>query len=414
MADTRPIPTPLAYRWRRFLQQILPVIIFAFGIVVTIWLWDRHSLMGNAVGVVESQFVDVSSGTAGILLPPEHGRWETFQTVKKNDVIGEVGLYDFDVFEAQMATIEKQKAKVHADFQAERERFKFDTRLRNQGQWFDEHRLYWEVQEYMLNIKDRATSIEVSNAQLKRLQKSLEYFEETFKRGATSEQEVFDNRLQKDVVESRIKQEQIALDVANKRLKTEVTRLRATRARLNALNNGQSAEIGKIIEALALPYVKEIDVLAAQAKEIEAQLNALVIRAPFDGIIRQVFAVPGQSIQPGDFIVRIADANAHYIVSYIRHQQRIRPWPNMLVKVRTRSTGSRPVDARVLDVGQYVEEVPLHHRSDPAQPEWGFPVKIEVPPKLLLRPGEAIEIIFPRRAKTAEDPKSGPARNLDV
>jgi membrane associated rhomboid family serine protease len=85
-------------------------------------------------------------------------------------------------------------------------------------------------------------------------------------------------------------------------------------------------------------------------------------------------------------------------------------WPRERIYI----WGVLPVEARVLDVGQYVEEVPLQHRNDPAQPEWGFPVKIEVPPKLLLRPGEAIEIIFPRRAKTAEEPKSGPARNLDV
>ena len=127
--------------------------------------------------------------------------------MKKNDVIGEVGLYEFDVFDAQLATIGKQRAKVFADFNAERERFRFDIRLQNQGQWFDEHRLYWEVQQYVLDIKDRATSIEVSNAQLKRLQKTVYYHKKTFIGGATSEQELFDNRLEKDVVESRIKQE---------------------------------------------------------------------------------------------------------------------------------------------------------------------------------------------------------------
>ncbi len=115
MPDTRPVPTPLIYRWRRFLQRILPIIIFATGVAVTIWLWDRQSLMGNATGVVDTQFVDVSSGIAGILLPPNHGKWELFQPVKKNEVIGTVDHYEVDTFYAQLETIEKEKAKVKAD-----------------------------------------------------------------------------------------------------------------------------------------------------------------------------------------------------------------------------------------------------------------------------------------------------------
>lgn len=416
MADTRPIPTPLAYRWRRFLQQILPVIIFVFGVVMTIWLWDRQSLMGNAMGVVDSQFVDVSSGIAGILLPPNHGLWEPFQPVKKNEVIGAVAHYEDDVFYAQLATIEKQKAKVIADFTADKTRFLFDIDQQKQGQWFDEHRLNWTVEEYMLNIMDRTTDIEVSRVTLRRLQESLRFAQETHERGATSEQELIENRLRKEEIESRIVQERIALDQANRRLAEEKIRLAETEARLKELTNEQSDKIKDVIKALAAPYAKQIHVLNAQAKEIEAQLNSLVIRAPIDGVISQVFAVPGQSVQPGDPVVRIANYSAQFIVSYIRHQQRIRPRPNMIVKVRNRFTGSRPVDARVLDVGQYVEEVPLQHRSDPVQPEWGFPVKIEVPPNMTVRPGEALDIIFPGRAETAEEPEPEPepVNNLGV
>ncbi len=228
----------------------------------------------------------------------------------------------------------------------------------------------------------------------------------------TSEQQVFDVLRQKDVIEERIKLGNIALEQANKQLETESNRLRKTSADLAALNNEQSAEIGKVIEALAEPYFKQIDVLNAQANVINSQLNSLVIRAPIDGVITQVYAVPGQSLQPGDPVVRIAGYDKSYIVSYIRDRQRIRPTPGMLVRLRTRFTGSRPVEAQVLEVGDFVEEVPLQHRVDPVQPEWGFPVKIERPPGLPVKAGDSVDIIFPSRARIAEEPAEEPAPNV--
>jgi multidrug resistance efflux pump len=414
MADTRPIPTPLAYRWRRFLQQILPVIIFACGVAMTMWLWNRQSLMGNARGVVNSRFVDVASGMAGILLPPNHGQWELFQPVKKNEVIGAVDHYEIDTFQAQLETIEKQKLKVHADFEAEKTRFLFDFRQQSQDQWFDVARQYWQVEGYLLDVKDRMTRIEVAKAELKRLQESLGFDERTYARGATAEEVVRVNRLRNIETERRIEEEEKALAKANFVLATERKRLKDTRARLAALNSEQGAELGKVIDAAAAPYLKEIDVLNAQAKEIEAQLNALVIRAPIDGFITEVFAVPGQSVQPGDPVVRIAGYDAQYIVSYIRDRQRIRPEPGTLVRVRTRFTTSRPVEARVLEVGQVVEEVPLQHRVDPVQPEWGYRVKIERPTDFPVKPGEGVDIIFPGRAEPAGELKSEPVDNRGV
>ena len=62
--------------------------------------------------------------------------------------------------------------------------------------------------------------------------------------------------------------------------------------------------------------------------------------------------------------------------------------------VRLRLPGAAPVETIVDRVGPQVELVPLHHRRDPAVPEWGQPVRIVPPQDLPLRPGELVDVTF--------------------
>ena len=116
MANSRPIPTPFIYRWRRFLQRVLPYIIFAAGLTLTMWMWNRQSQIGNAVGTVGASFVDVSAPVAGYLKPPQPlgGKWELFQTVQQDEAIGEIAIIDDRLLKAQMQTLMVEKEEILA------------------------------------------------------------------------------------------------------------------------------------------------------------------------------------------------------------------------------------------------------------------------------------------------------------
>ena len=422
MAELRPIPTPLIYRWRRFLQNIVPFLIFLVGLLFTLWLWDRQSQMGNAIGVAEAQFVDVSSGAEGILGAPGHGEWHEFQTVKKGEIIGGVRQAQLGTFRAQMETIQKEKAKVLADRDAARQKFLFDMHLlkreeQQNDQWFELRRLYWRVEEVLQDTKDRKTRIAAAQAELRTLTANFQ-FNENSKRagGAISDQEVVRSRLRVRELEALLARERNAIEVAKNAYARNYAQLKRRKSMLSSADQEYAAQERSVIRSMVAPFQKQLEVLDARTNEIESAMQSAAIVSPIDGVITEVFKVPGQTLLPGDPVVRIASPYTNYIVSYVRHRQRVQPIPNMAVKLRTRHTGSRPVDAKVLEVGPQVQPVPLEHLMDPTRPEWGYPIKIELPDNLqgLIRPGETVDIIFRSRVGSASNDGGGGAAEGDT
>jgi len=417
VADMRPIPTPIAYRWRRFVQSFLPIVIFLVAIVLTLWLWDRQSQMGNAVGVAEAKYVDVSSGSAGILIGPGHGEWREFQTVKRGEIIGAVRLAQTEFFAAQIATIQKEKDKVRSDLIAAREQFLLQMRRQDDGQWFDVTRLYWRVEELRQDFRDRETRIATAQAELRTLNATVDFSQRSADRGgAISEQEVVENRLRSEERRRTIAQEQKAQEATKLDFRREYKRLKAVRGQFATQSSERWTEIQTVVKAIIGPFQKQLDVLDSRIEEVHAETNSLVIRAPVDGVVATVYAVPGQSVQPGDPVIQIASENSDYIISYVRHRQRVQPVANMAVKLRTRHTGSRPIESSVVEVGPLVQPVPLQHLYDPKRPEWGTQIKIAVPDILrqVIKPGEQIDIIFPSRTEQAPQQPAAPNPEMGV
>ncbi len=403
MADLQPIPTPLVYRWRRFVQNIVPFLIFAFGLLLTLWLWERQSQVGNAIGVAEASFVDVSSGATGILMPPGHGEWRQYQTIKEGEIIGGIRLAQLGVFKAQIETIEREKEKVLADRKAAQSKFEFDMRREQDDQWFNIVRLYWRVEEIKQDTYDRRTRIASAIAQMKTLNATLNYNELSRQRGgAISEQEVVQSRLQVKELEALVERERAAIEISKQNYVREYRVLERIKGGLDSQSRERAAEIEANISDIVAPFEKQLAVHDAQAKEVYAAMESAVIRAPVSGVIMEIYKVPGQSVQPGDPVIRIARETPDHIISYVRRRQRIRPVANMAVKLRSPYTGSRPIDAKVVEVGTHVLEIPLQHLHDPARVEWGLPVKIAIPDSLrMLRPGEPVDIVFPSRGRSS-------------
>ena len=53
----------------------------------------------------------------------------------------------------------------------------------------------------------------------------------------------------------------------------------------------------------------------------------------------------------------------------------------------------------VSHVGPQIELIPEHQRQNPARPEWGLPVRIEMPDDLSARPGELLDVRFKKKPK---------------
>ena len=137
--------------------------------------------------------------------------------------------------------------------------------------------------------------------------------------------------------------------------------------------------------------------------QIEAMLASLEVTAPVSGTVSRIYLRPGQFARAGDPIMEIFADGATYVVSFLREEQRhINPRKNMPVEVRPRTDPSRVVLGTVDTVGAQVEPVPAHQLRDQKIPEWGLPVRMAIPADSNLRPGELVNLTFPRGGAAGE------------
>lgn len=146
---------------------------------------------------------------------------------------------------------------------------------------------------------------------------------------------------------------------------------------------------------LLAPLEAAVDEQIALVTELDLEIKSLVLRAPIDGTICQIFYRPGDYVQEGEPIVMIAADEGRYAVSYVRQNQYIQPRKSMLVDVRKRIPGSQPREVFVEEVGPQFELIPVQLLRDPTWPEWGLPVRIALPDRGFdVRPGELIDVRF--------------------
>lgn len=312
-------------RLHRVRQSLLPVICFCGCVLGALWLWDREGQMPNAVGEVEAVRIVVAAPADGILAALPRGPWALFDRVEAESVLARL---DDRAIRAKMATLQ---------------------------------------------------------AEVARLQTELAFLEPLRARGTVTELQVTDQRLQRDVVQRRISENERSLAEAKEQLDKVV-------AALQAYPVNRPADMDKLIE----PLEAAIAVGQRRVEELQVQLDSLVVRAPLRGTICAIHGWPGQQVRAGDPIFTVAAEESRYIVSYVRQEQRIRPAVGMPVAVRIRGSRTAPIQSLVERVGPQVELVPTHQLRDPNLQEWGQPVCIQPPPQLNLRPGELIDVTFQR------------------
>ena len=92
MEQTR-VPLAWHVRLRRIRSQTLPMVSFAFALLVSGWLWQLHGSAVQGIGEVDGLRVDITSPTAGLVIAlphSTHGQWTVFDHVKAGDIIARI------------------------------------------------------------------------------------------------------------------------------------------------------------------------------------------------------------------------------------------------------------------------------------------------------------------------------------
>lgn len=395
MKRLSPIPTPPALRWREFRIRALPGVVFVLALVGVIWIWNTQLAAPTLVGEVEVRRAHVASLTPGTLAKLNVDR---FSPVRAGDPVAEVLVSNPRYLESTLGVIKAE---------AEILRLQLDPVATTERTQLDFERLRLELLNQKVLLASGQIQLRYAEAEFERLS--------ALRRGSTviaSQTEWEIAQRDRDSLRAEVQARQRLIQ----ELEADLARLRVSRP---------PAEPPALPEGWRLA----LDLQEQRLKQALAEFGPVTLTAPIDGIVSTVYRFSGDNVAAGEPIVTITATRSERILAYLIPPWQEEPEAGAPVEVRARS-GSRALgQARILEVGRYLEPVtatvayqlglrasglaqaaqlglPLNANN---QPITGLPLAISLPAGLNLRPGEAVDLrLLPRTARAEALPPSAP------
>lgn len=358
MSDLPPIPTPARLRWSAFCTEKLPYVVFALGVVAAALLWNR-SVTPSLVAEAELATAEVRSAHAGTLTALDVS---LLQPVKAGQVIGRVRLADPKLLAASLAVIRAEIELMRANL---------EPVLPGQRVALDAGRLQLDWMHERVTLASLRVQVQQADAELTRLKPLHEK-----------------NIVAAGVYETAVLQrENLAAQLSEQSKLVEALEpaARDFSARSAEFSPRPAAETLK-----AAIHVQEEKLLLA-----EAQLGAVELTAPIDGIVSAIHRRAGENINAAESLVTLAAPQPVRLVGFLRQPLAYEPKAGAAVEVRRRTAGREVAAGQVTEVGRTLEPVSptiLALLNRGTTPELGLRVHFTVPAALQLRPGEQVDI----------------------
>ncbi len=121
---------------------------------------------------------------------------------------------------------------------------------------------------------------------------------------------------------------------------------------------------------------------------IQGRANQTMLRRPGEDVIRRA----GEVVQAGDTILAVAELKPSEIVAYVSESQLAMVREKTPVEIVKNRPPEQKGQCEVTDVGPTIELMPEQLWRNPAIPQWGRPIIIEIPEGMELVAGEMVGI----------------------
>ncbi|MCA9171056.1 MAG: hypothetical protein KDB23_25460, partial [Planctomycetales bacterium] len=293
MPHTSRIKTPLKQHLHRFRLSVFPAIWFLFCVAITLYLWQRVARVGSIVGEIAAEQISVPAGADGLLVGDAKLSLKLFDEVHKGDVIA---VLDDRQIKAQIGVLQAEVAKLTADLDAEQTKLENDQLSLVADHQRERVRLAWEVERRHLETLQLG-------ADVKALQQQLQGAETTLKMLQKMADSPYVKMNPADLADRTAERNALAAQLAGKQQvgKVAYSQWQDAIKQRDSYPELQSPEV----EAILAPIRAAITVQERKMEELQLLQQQLVITSPIDGVITEVFKVPGQQVIAGDPIVSI-------------------------------------------------------------------------------------------------------------
>ena len=360
----RPIPIPLAERWRSFRMRVIPVVVFIIAASAAVAIWRQHIAAPMMVGKAETVRATVSSSADGSLGPLQVG---VFDEVRAGETVARVIRTDPQEVEHALAVIQAEIDLIRTGMEP----------------ILSHERNILDLEELRLDGMTKRVDLASKRVRLQHAESEYHRVSQLYAEGLVSTDEYEAAAAERDTLRTEVEE-----------LAAVVEEVEQTIGRRLGVD-----EYGRI-EDLTAHEERLRAAIAVQEEELrltEARLRPLSLEVPMDGRVARMHKRGGEYVTEGEPILDISGYEPERVVAFLRQPIHFEPEPGMPVHVRMRGGDRRGAEAEVLVVGSHLEPVaevlrpPLNLFEEE---ELGLPLVINLPPELSVRPGELVDINF--------------------
>jgi multidrug efflux pump subunit AcrA (membrane-fusion protein) len=374
-------------RSSRLFLRVLPVFVWLAAVAGVVGMFQHRAGQFEIVGIADAEVHDVGTNIRARLISVQV---QLFSKVNKGDPVAVVNtLADDERIEAQKAVI---KAEInHLDAQLKEMRKHYEALVFNQeSEWWAERRAFTaDVVAATARVVDTNAIVENDQATLKELQQEIDIFR--IENGANFAADVsLYNKMKTmkrnhDRLAEKIERDKGLLATYKEEL--EKAKIREKKYVTYRPYAGTDPNESQRVIFLAK------EALERQLDELEERQREIVLTAPCDGFVSSIDSQIGEVVILPDFpVLSITEEKPSSIIAYVNENLAGHFTASKEVEIVKGSEPKQIGKSEITYIGPRVEQLPTRLWRNPAVPQWGRLMQIEIPLGMKLIPGELVGI----------------------
>ncbi|MCK5565341.1 MAG: hypothetical protein KAJ07_08850 [Planctomycetes bacterium] len=373
---------------KRLNLHLMPILVWVGAIFCVVGLFQKKAERFVVVGIAQSNSVQIASTCNGRL---ESIPVQLFEEVKQGQTLAVINtVLDNEKLEstlqAEQQVLFAEIEQLEAELNDSRRILDADTKDRR-ADWTAERRAFRsDIAKARLNILTIEATLKPDTIRLEnlKLNDKIYLMQDGIANSNTISYELKKMRLEYQELAKRVESNQALLDQANAELA-----LAEDRREEYSANYPELVSSDEQIDDLIL---KSINVVQKKIELLWVQPEPLVLKAPFDGIVRQLPCKTGEAVSTGISIVTIEEMLPSIVLAYTGDGPTNLIQEDMEVEMVTNNDPPQIGVTRVVTLGPAIEMVPDRLWRNPNVPQWGRPFLVQIPEGMNLISGEMVGI----------------------
>jgi multidrug resistance efflux pump len=369
-------------RWGRAQLRFLPMLVWIAASVGVVALFYTRSSRLEVPAIAEADEHTVASTATGQLssLPVD-----LYQEVKQGQTVAIVKIYtnpaddarvktDKAAAEAELQRVKAQLAAAEEQLKSEaaQQEFKYSDTLRQ---------LAVDVERDRIVQLEIRTTLEPDEVTLKSYELDIRITKDLLAKGAVEAYELQKLQGLYDALAVKVEASKQQLVQAEDNLK---------KAEQRQAEFAQNKPAPVLQSILLDPIRKEILVQERRIIELLKERDTMVITAPFDSVVSNIFRRPSETVMEGEPIMTLAKRQPRNILAFAGRGFVTSAKEDMRVQVIKGTYPQKVFESHVVSVGPTIEKIPTQLWQSPTYPEWGRPILIAYYNEMELVPNELV------------------------